>query len=340
MAEMYWTVFWRGAGFGILLVLLSQSIIIYNIFIFLINPKVRITPPSDGDGPDLEVAKEVFSEGEYSLPWPPVVVDRLKRMLAPREGDSTPTIIDKAAVTIMGASNRKSSPVPSTAEDPFRAMSPTIESEWVNLILNRMFIALRASKNFRKLYATKMSNKMNFKLRGSSFISQVNINDMVLGEMPPSIDGIRILKGHSDDLAVMVEADISYDGGASVSIQASLTNGSVIPVQVFMNSFSGTLRARLPSERWEDMVGYAFVRDPGVTFRVDSSITDNQMLRGMVNSVLSSLMRKTFLELWVLPSWQTTFLPLLDPDLEDWVAREDEDTRLEHEKRVILIGII
>jgi hypothetical protein len=67
-----------------------------------------------------------------------------------------------------------------------------------------------------------------------------------------------------------------------------------------MNEFNGTVRVRLPSERWADMLGFAFLEDPGVTFRVDSSITlaDNQMLRNMINSVLSTIMRKTFLELW------------------------------------------
>ena len=60
------------------------------------------------------------------------------------------------------------------------------------------------------------------------------------------------------------------------------------------------------------MIGFAFVQDPGVTFRVESPLTgDNHMLQSMVNSVLSSLMRKTFLELWVLPNYRTAFIPLL-----------------------------
>ncbi|KND04614.1 uncharacterized protein SPPG_00332 [Spizellomyces punctatus DAOM BR117] len=83
------------------------------------------------------------------------------------------------------------------------------------------------------------------------------------------------------------------------------------------------VRIRCPSIKWPDMIGVAFVEDPGVSFRVDSPLTvgDNELLRGMVNKLLSSVVRKVFLELWVLPSWRTFFMPLMEPKLEDILAR-------------------
>lgn len=35
----------------------------------------------------------------------------------------------------------------------------------------------------------------------------------------------------------------------------------------------------------------------------------------------------------MLPSWRTAFLPLLEPSLEDWLAREEEDKAIDHAKK-------
>ncbi|KAJ3321898.1 hypothetical protein HDV06_003764 [Boothiomyces sp. JEL0866] len=167
--------------------------------------------------------------------------------------------------------------------------------------------------------------------------SHIKITDVLLGEEPPYFEGIRLLKGVSNDVAVMSDLDLVYRGGASIVIQATLSNGLTIPVQVYMNEFKGTIRSRLPSEKWEDMIGFSFVRDPGVTFKgrrrlklVNSTITvrDNEILRNMVNKVLSTIVRKVFLETWVLPSWRTNFVPLLEPTLEDWLRRQDQIAKL------------
>ena len=78
------------------------------------------------------------------------------------------------------------------------------------------------------------------------------------------------------------------------------------------------MRVRCPSTRYADMIGVAFVEDPGASFRVDSPITvrGSEYVRDMVNKLLASVVRKVFLEMWVLPSWRTFFLPLMTPKLE------------------------
>jgi hypothetical protein len=48
----------------------------------------------------------------------------------------------------------------------------------------------------------------------------------------------------------------------------------------------------------------------------------------MVNKILSSILRRTFLDLWVSPSWRTNFLPLLEPSREDILARQEMDKQL------------
>ncbi|KAJ2989662.1 hypothetical protein HDV02_004825, partial [Globomyces sp. JEL0801] len=241
---------------------------------------------------------------EHKKPWPPIVVERMKRMLSPVDSD----IVNEDGI----------------------AHSETFQCEWINLLVCRMFLALRSSSVFRKLWSDKMSSKMNAKLVGNSFVSHIQIQNLLLGDDAPTIEGLRCLKGVSNDLAVMTEFDIIYRGGASIVIECTLANGNVIPVQVFMNAFRGTLRTRLPSEKWLDMIGFAFVKDPGVSFKVDTPITlgENEMLRGMINKVLSTIMRKLFLDLWVLPSWRTQFLPFLEPKLEDMEVRNRSSSRV------------
>jgi hypothetical protein len=177
------------------------------------------------------------------------------------------------------------------------------------------------------------------KLKSNAFIGKLHITELDLGDFPPVLKGIRLLKGITHDLALMCEIDLEYRGGASIAIETTLVNGTVIPVKVTMNEFNGTIQTRLPSERWADMYGFHFVQDPGATFQVDTPITlrDNETVRAMINKVLSSLMRRTFLDLWVAPSWRTAYLPLMEPGLEEWLMRQELDKQLDQSRKVFLI---
>ena len=333
-------VFFRGAAFGSILLLTIEIILIYVGFQWFLQTKrklikekertVEVENSSLQSAASLQLHKEIFyqdengeenikskevEEKEYSLPWPEEVTSRLKRWLTPQSDDINcfPCKGFNPSVIVTGdqGPGGLSDDVKTDDQSFPCAHTKTMDAEWLNIIMNRLFLTLRSSKVFRNIWANKVSNKMNRKLKGNSFVSSIAITDLFLGENPPSFEGARLLKGISKELAIMGEVDIIYRGGASICIETHLANGTVVPMQVFMNDLNGTLRIRLPSERWADMIGFAFVEDPGVTFRVDSSLMENQMLKSMVNGVLSSIMRKTFLELWVLPSWRTAFLPLL-----------------------------
>ena len=57
--------------------------------------------------------------------------------------------------------------------------------------------------------------------------------------------------------------NMTYEGGASVYMNLKLYNGMDFPVKVRMHAFRGTMVAKIPSERSDDMIGYAFTKDPG-----------------------------------------------------------------------------
>ncbi|KAJ3102419.1 hypothetical protein HDU97_000562 [Phlyctochytrium planicorne] len=124
-----------------------------------------------------------------------------------------------------------------------------------------------------------------------------------------------MIKGLTEDLSVTLEMDVTYMGGGSIAIEVTLTRGLSTTVRVYMSSLIGKLRIRVPSPEWPDMLSVAFVEDPGLSFIVDAPITvrENEMVRGVVNKLLAGIMRKVFLETWVLPSYRNYFLPLMIP---------------------------
>ncbi len=92
--------------------------------------------------------------------------------------------------------------------------------------------------------------------------------------------------------------------------------GIKFPARIYLNGFAGQLRIRLPSLDAHDMLGVTFVQDPGVTFTIDAplSLKTSETIRGIVNRVLESIVRKLFLDLWVLPSWRMFYLPMMFPN--------------------------
>ncbi len=142
--------------------------------------------------------------------------------------------------------------------------------------------------------------------------------DIDLGDHAPKALGIRLIKGLSPDFAVLCEIDIVYEGGASIALEATLAGGIRLPVRIYLNEFAGKARVRWPSYQWSDMLGIAFVEDPGVSFTIDAPLSakTSETVRGMVNRLLESVARKLFLEMWVLPSWRTFYMPMVNPSFE------------------------
>ncbi|KAJ3039427.1 hypothetical protein HDV00_012204 [Rhizophlyctis rosea] len=341
----------RGMVMGIFVVLFAQAFLIYRYVLPLFDPTRRFIPPSEGDRPSFaknfppgindasrvsgtsapgevragdqevnEMAKSLAEKEkdgaaekeldkkdkekdtprtqpiqEHVEPWPENIVRFLKNALTPDEGDKPlppPPSTDK--VRSQRTADELSSPA--AASPHFRnepvAVGPTEPSHWVNVAVQRFFLALRGSELFKTKFKNNTNEKINLKLKGNSF--------------------------------VLAEVDLTYEGGASIAIETTLPGGLKLPVRVYLSALSGRVRVRCPSTRYADMIGIAFVEDPGATFRVDSPITvrGSEYVRDMVNKLLASVVRKVFLEMWVLPSWRTFFMPLMTPKLEDVLARE------------------
>lgn len=217
-------VFFRGVGFGIFLMLLVESVIIYCLIIHFTTPKVRNHAEVEFQPNDTQTTTEIFKRHS--------------------------------------------------------------NEDYLNLFLIRMFLCLMNSKEFKSRWTLKISTKLNMKLKENSFIDSIKILDLDLGDHPPKIIATRIKK--LSDLSIITEVDIQYQGGSSIKAEVMLTNGNCIPVSIVMNELQGTLLCRFPSLRWEDMLGIQFIKDPGISFHVNTPLTlgDNETLRGVINKVL------------------------------------------------------
>ncbi|KAI8851060.1 hypothetical protein BC829DRAFT_431510 [Chytridium lagenaria] len=119
------------------------------------------------------------------------------------------------------------------------------------------------SQRFKDRLKERTSEKMNLKLQNNSFVSHVKICDLSLGDNPPKIQSIRLIKGVTEDLNVTLELDLTYNGGSSIAIETTLTRGMTMAARVYMSAFAGKIRIRTPSVDWPDMLSVAFVEDPG-----------------------------------------------------------------------------
>ncbi|KAJ3241695.1 PDZ domain-containing protein 8 [Chytriomyces hyalinus] len=296
-------VYVKGIIWGGGLILTVQLMLIVAVAVMLFDPTRTRTPPivarSDNETQkasnanrerENEREKERDAENEH---WPEDIVAYLMDSLTPDDLDS----------------------------DQPHSLILTL-----NVLVHRFFLSLRDSSLFTDRMCLKLGHRLNTKLASNSFVSHVRLHDIRLGDNVPKLHAVRLLKGITDDLAVALEVDLTYQGGASVGIETTLTAGVNIPVRVSISSLSGKLRVRCPAIGYPDMYSIAFVEDPGVSFKVDSQITvrENELLKGMVNSVLAEIIRRVFLEMWVLPGWRTFFLPLMIPGPEEESARMDE----------------
>ncbi|KAI8999761.1 hypothetical protein BC832DRAFT_198285 [Gaertneriomyces semiglobifer] len=333
--------FLRGLLFGTIGLLILEAVIIYRFYRVLADPARRFFDVSLGDRPRFArdfvgVAPREGNEGEvlgedveglrgereHHEPWPEEIVSFLRQALTPTPSD-TPILPSAAASSSSTSTPSTTSKTAPVIDHSATALSLTENCHWLNVIANRYFLALRGSELFKSKMKKKWTEKINAKLTGHAFVHRIEIMDISLGAHAPKVCGVRLGKGVSDDLAVSCEVDVVYRGGGSIMILAVLKGGVKLPVRVTLTGFAGKCRLRFPSIRWPDMIGIAFVEDPGATFVVDSPITvaDNEMLRSMVNKLLASVVRKVFVELWVMPSWRTVFMPLMEPKPADIEAR-------------------
>ncbi|KAJ3093272.1 hypothetical protein HK100_006717, partial [Physocladia obscura] len=323
----------RGVIWGVWLVLFVQFVFVTATYVLLFDPtRRRVQPPLPAFPASLASASPTNTKVSRGSPdpgaavWPPRVVTYLEQMLKTNNTNNASTSSN---------TNTTSAPFEWDAIDPH--MTPPDEAAWLNVIVARVFLSLRDSVLFNDRTCAKLSDRINSKLTGNSFVSHVTLHDISLGENVPKIHSVRMLKGITDDLAVCLEIELSYEGGASVGIEPTLTSGYQIPVRATINALKGKVRVRVPAIGYQDMFSVSFLENPGVSFRIDAptiTVRNNNTLRSVISTVLSEIVRRVFLDMWVLPAWRTLFLPLMLPSLDEEMARMDEVNEISRDAKI------
>jgi hypothetical protein len=180
--------------------------------------------------------------------WPAELVRLLRRGLEPGREDSplsggfpVPNGSPGPAGAVGGHHGSSHNSPAATPFEPV-AMGETESCVWLNLIAHRYFLSLRSSPFFAATMMAKTSAKMNQRIQSSGtnyLLKAVDIIHIDLGTTSPKILGIRLLKGVTQDLAVMVDLDVTYAGGACIVLQLTLHSGVKVPVHVYLNALAG-----------------------------------------------------------------------------------------------------
>ncbi|KAJ1544823.1 PDZ domain-containing protein 8, partial [Nowakowskiella sp. JEL0078] len=337
--------FLRGFIFGAIILLLTEVLLIIILASFFFDISQPAKPPVITDNEEYLLRRELTdsekanadysgedifqADDEHYHPeeWPENIVQYIRDAMVPNESD---TLVPPPKFNTAQSKLGDNVPVPQTPatayNEPPTWATPTESCHWLNVVLHRFFLELRVSEFFKAKLKKKTADKISMKLQGNAFISSAKLTDILLGDNVPEINGIRLLKALTEDLSVMLEADLSYIGGACIALEVSLTSGLTIPARVYIEQVSGKVRIRLPSVVAPDMLGFGFLEDPGINFRVDTPITfrDNEFVRDIINKGLGKIVRKVFIEQWVLPAWRIFFLPMMEPSPSTSLIRMDK----------------
>jgi hypothetical protein len=194
---------------------------------------------------------------------------------------------------------------------------------WLNAFIHRYFVECRTSPVLKAKIKQKLIEKLQAKFRGDTqgiLLQSIEVTAVNLGDNAPLINDIKLVKRNAlfsaatDDLDVILELDINYDGGLAVSILTTLNLGVSIPVSACLKGFKNAkMHLRLPSPSSEKEFALAFVNDPGVDIEVEASLlrNDYEMLKDVLNSFLVRRLKSMFCDMFVLPHYKSYEMPLI-----------------------------
>jgi len=293
-----------GIIFGIFLTVFSELYLIYYIYNYLINLKNNKKDNNKCENNNDKVTdkeinekKEIKKESDSDIDkeaWPPKIVEYLENCLFPQY-------------------NEKSN-------------SATESCTWLNILFARYFLELRKAKEFKERMKKKLNDKFTRKLKNNSYIQNVEITDIDLGDVTPHFNGIRVKKSSSEKLEVNLEIEMEYSGAPnslSFKLDIKLVKGIIIPVKIKLLKCNGTLLIVVPYLKNPTLFGVTFVNNPNPEFSIEilsNKYKDKKKyIFTFIFSVINRLLKSLFLEYWTLPAIRTIDLPLVAPKIPIYV---------------------
>lgn len=224
--------------------------------------------------------------------------------------------------------------------------SSTKEScNWFRVLIERMFIQARFSSIFKTRLKKIMLDRLKKQFERLYWVHRFIIIDIDIGEKTPKVNSIRMIGLHDacQTEELEMEMDISYEGGLNFTLEIFILGGLMIPIRIDLNELHGPLRVRIPSCRYQGRFDVSFIKDPGFKFSVNASIvllgeskksteSDRAIpLQQMLVQFLAKKLRSIAINLWVMPSWRSFSLPMMNPSdkvTPSWTPRyQDHNPR-------------
>ncbi|KAJ1924322.1 hypothetical protein IWQ60_005278 [Tieghemiomyces parasiticus] len=191
-----------------------------------------------------------------------------------------------------------------------------IQTQWLNAVMGRVFLSVYRTEMVKQHFINKIRLKIT-KLKKPSFLGDIAVRDLNVGESVPYITNPRLL-GLKDDGELTAEMYLHYSGGFSCEIQtevqlsvAARLKSLRVPVvlAVVLKGLTGKLLLKIkpaPTNRF--WIG--FYETPAMDLHIEPVVSDKQVKFGMVIQAIERRIYDMVNENLVLPNMDDTpFFP-------------------------------
>ncbi|KAI5964129.1 uncharacterized protein KGF55_002071 [Candida pseudojiufengensis] len=184
-----------------------------------------------------------------------------------------------------------------------------LQTKWLNALIGRWFLAIKDTKYFENYIHTRLSKKLD-KIKKPGFFEEFQITNINPGSSAPFFTYPN-LKEINPDGTLVVNGNISYNGGLSVTIATKLdlsfgtkfTKGEVdIVLKITLVNLDGSILIKLkppPSNRF----WYCYEVEPNLNFKIEPVVSTKSLNYSFITSTIEKKFKEAIKESLVLPHW-------------------------------------
>ncbi|KAI5956575.1 hypothetical protein KGF54_001050 [Candida jiufengensis] len=183
-----------------------------------------------------------------------------------------------------------------------------LQTKWMNALIGRWFLAIKDTQFFENYIYTKLSKKLD-KIKKPGFFEEFQITDIQPGSSAPFFTYPN-LKEINPDGTLVVNGNVSYNGGLSVTIATKLdlsfgtklTKEVDLVLKITLVKLEGPILIKLkppPSNRF----WYCYEVEPILNFKIEPILSTKSLNYSFITSSIEKKFKEAIKESLVLPHW-------------------------------------
>ncbi|XP_052174869.1 uncharacterized protein LOC127789861 isoform X3 [Diospyros lotus] len=210
-----------------------------------------------------------------------------------------------------------------------------------NLLISRLFFDVKSSMEMKKIMQARFQRTLS-NMRTPSYIGDVTCTGIDLGDLPPYINGMRVLPSDMNEVWSF-EIDVQYAGGVVLDIETRLEVRELDREEGLMETnFNPISEAEVPSDLLEDFENFEkqLGFSDGTVDRTEQKDEACPKIDGMkssksvnkappsvsrwksiLNSITKHVSQAAIRETLVFPFCESISLPGMLAEKDDWVPR-------------------